>query len=862
MALSVNMISKKLTVGILAHVDAGKTTLAESMLYISGSIRTLGRVDHKNTFLDTFELERSRGITIFSKQAELTIGDKKITLLDTPGHVDFSAEMERTLQVLDYAILVINGADGIQGHVKTLWRLLEIYKIPVFLFVNKMDQDGTDRNKLLDKLRKELSDTCVAFDSERNESFYESIAVCDEKCLDSYLDTGVVSDSDIIKLICKRKLFPCCFGSALRLTGVEEFMKQIEKYICFKEYGEEFAAKVYKISRDSQGARLTHLKITGGSINNKMPIGNDKVNQIRIYSGSSFKAVDVASAGTICAVTGLNETVSGQGLGKEAASELPILEPVLVYKIEFPEDCNIYNMYIKLRELEEEDPQLHIVWSEQSNEIHVQVMGEVQIEILKTLINERFDTTVKFGAGSIVYKETVADKSEGVGHYEPLRHYAEVHLLLEPGERGSGMQFETDCSEDELAKNWQRLVLTHLEEKQHIGVLTGSAITDMKITLVAGKAHLKHTEGGDFRQACYRAVRHGLMRNKCILLEPIYDFRIELPQEMLGRAMNDIQKMYGSFDPPFTEGNMSVLTGTAPVSSMQGYQLEVVAYTRGKGRIVCTLKGYEECHNAEEIIAQFGYDPVSDMNNPTGSVFCAHGAGFVVEWDQVEQYMHIENKNKVVLSNQADEPIKRHDVVDKDETVQAVSLYGLADKELEDIFVRTYGEIKHKKDTSGSHVNYSSKHVEKKNNKPYEHKENYLLVDGYNIIFSWEELNELAKTNIDGARTRLMDILCNYQGYRDVKLILVFDAYKVKGNHGEVEKYHNIYVVYTKEAETADQYIEKTVHSIGHKYNVTVATSDALEQVIIFGLGAIRMSAKGLKDEVEAVNKEIRDNYL
>lgn len=856
------MKSNKLTVGILAHVDAGKTTLAESMLFKSGSIRTLGRVDHKDAFLDTYELERTRGITIFSKQAELVIGDKEVTLLDTPGHVDFSAEMERTLQVLDYAILVVNGADGIQGHVRTLWRLLYIYNIPVFIFINKMDQEGTNRKSLMDEIRAELSDACIPFDNTFDKEFYESIAVCDETCLECYLETGEVSVGQITELINERKVFPCFFGSALRITGVEELMQGFGKYTSWKEYGDEFGAKIYKISRDNQGVRLTHIKITGGSLHTKMAIKEDKVNQIRIYSGSGYKTVDSVLSGVVCAVTGLNDTVSGEGLGIEKASELPMLEPVLVYKIEFPDDCNVHNMYTKLRELEEEEPQLHIIWNEQSDEIHVQVMGEVQIEILKTLIYERFDVNVNFGAGSISYKETIVEPSEGVGHYEPLRHYAEVHLLLTPGERGSGLQFDTDCSEDELARNWQRLVLTHLEEKQHVGVLTGSAITDMKITLIAGRAHLKHTEGGDFRQACYRAVRQGLMRSESILLEPVYDFRIELPPDMIGRAMTDVQKMQGSFNSPYNEGDTAILTGTAPVSCMQGYQLVMIDYSRGEGRLTCTLKGYEECHNSEEVIAIKGYDPVSDMNNPTGSVFCAHGSGFVVAWNMVEQYMHIENRYKPANNKQEIEYEKGQSFYQEPETVRAVSLYGIADKELEDIFVRTYGEIKQKKDNVVSHVSYEDNSTVKKNQKPYEHRENYLLVDGYNIIFSWEELRELAKVNVDGARTRLMDIMCNYQGYRDMKLILVFDAYKVKGNHGEVEKYHNIDVVYTKEAETADQYIEKTVHSIGRKYNVTVATSDALEQVIIFGFGAVRMSAQGLKDDVEAVNKEIRDNYL
>lgn len=874
-------MKQKLVIGILAHVDAGKTTLSESMLYLSGSIRKLGRVDYRNAFLDTYELERERGITIFSKQAVFSLGDREVTLLDTPGHVDFSAEMERTLQVLDYAILVINGADGVQGHTLTLWRLLKTYQIPVFLFINKMDQEGTDKEKLLLELKKRLSDSCIAFDeSLSKEEFMESIAMCEEGLLEEYLESGEVQKEGIRQAIQKRNVFPCFFGSALKVFGVEEFLKGMEEYMISPEYGEQFGAKVYKIARDSAGNRLTYCKITGGSLKVKTILTNkkenflreqelweEKVDQIRIYSGTKYELVNEVNAGTICAITGLDKTYPGQGLGVENTSDMPVLEPVLTYEIELPQECNVHEMLKKLQQLEEEEPELHIVWNEALQEIHAQLMGEVQIEVLKEMIKERFDLEVNFGSGNIVYKETIQDKVEGVGHFEPLRHYAEVHLLMEAGERGSGLQFDTICSEDVLDRNWQRLILTHLEEKAHKGVLTGSDITDMKITLVSGKAHQKHTEGGDFRQATYRAVRQGLKEAKSVLLEPYYEFRMEMPKEFVGRAMADIQKMQGTFDTPMIEEDTAVMIGSAPVALMRDYQTELIAYTRGLGRMFCSLKGYELCHNAEEVIEQMGYDSERDLENPTGSVFCAHGAGFPVTWDQVKEYMHIESylseqKQKTAEQNT---PIRTASVTD-----------WIDEEEIEEIFNRTYGgdplkkrfhsqkQVIEYKKAGKSSVNTGEKEVGsyRGNQKNQEKKKEYLLVDGYNIIFSWEELNDLAKVSIDGARSKLMDILCNYQGFKKCELILVFDAYKLEGHPVEVVDYHNIHVVYTKEAETADQYIEKLVHEMGRKYDVTVATSDKMEQVIILGQGAKRLSAQDLKEEVERVNRQIRSDYL
>ena len=860
-----NTGKRVLNVGLLAHVDAGKTTLSESILYQSGAIRNLGRVDHQDAFLDTDEMERERGITIFSKQAVLTWKDTEITLLDTPGHVDFSAEMERVLQVLDCAVLVISGADGVQGHTETLWKLLTRYGIPVFLFVNKMDQEGTDCGKLLAELKSRFSEGCIDFGRVETgaEEVIEEIAVCDEQTMEEYLEKGSVAAASIRRLVAERKIFPCYFGSALHLQGVEELMNGICTYQMQKEYPAAFGAKVYKIARDGQGNRLTYLKVTGGTLKVKDVIGEngDKVNQIRVYSGEKYELLSEADAGKVCAVTGLAETYPGQGLGAEKDSELPILEPVLTYRIILPDDCNVHTMLRDLKLLEEEEPELHVVWIEKSQEIHVQLMGDVQIEILQRIIKERFGVLVEFGEGSIVYKETIAAPVEGVGHFEPLRHYAEVHLRLEPGERGSGMQFDSECSEDVLDRNWQRLVLTHLEEKEHKGVLTGSVITDMKITLTSGKAHLKHTEGGDFRQATYRAVRQGLKKAESVLLEPYYEFRIELPSENVGRAMTDIQNRFGKFEAPETLGEMTVLTGIAPVSTLSGYQKEVIAYTGGRGRISLTLKGYDLCHNQEEVVVARGYDSELDLANPTGSVFCAHGAGFVVDWDEVEEYMHMER----TLDQTGEEglaevtlPKRRHSSIE------------LTQEELDAIYVRTPDPVKQnhgpvtvcakEKDREPGSAYTDPKWERRRREK--EGRQEYLLVDGYNIIFSWEELRELSEKDIGAARGKLADILSNYQGYRKCTLILVYDAYKVEGNPGEVMKYHNIYIVYTKEAETADQYIEKTVRRIAKDAAVTVATSDGLEQVIILGQGANRMSAPGLKEEIERTLAEVRGEHL
>ncbi|MDO4343656.1 MAG: TetM/TetW/TetO/TetS family tetracycline resistance ribosomal protection protein [Eubacteriales bacterium] len=865
---SESMLSENLCVGILAHVDAGKTTLAENILFRCGSIRTMGRVDHGNTFLDNYELERARGITIFSKQAQFRLGNREITLLDTPGHADFSAEMERTLQVIDYAILVISGADGVQGHVTTLWRLLERYRIPVFLFVNKMDREETDQEELLRELRKKLHEHCIDFGRPPAE-IYEELALCDEKVLEHYLETEHVTDDEIRQLIKKRRAFPCYFGSALKDSGVEELLQGIEAYAAGRKYPEEFGARVYKVSRDAQGNRLTHMKITGGCLKVKMPLAagpisegqrrQEKADQIRIYSGAGYRGVSEAPAGCVCAVTGLTGILPGEGLGFEQEFVEPVLEPVLRYQMILPEGCDAYEMLARLRQLEEEDPQLHLVWEEASKEIHVQVMGEIQTEILKSLIEERFGISVSFGSGSIVYKETIAEAAEGIGHFEPLRHYAEVHLLLKPGKRGSGLVFRADCSEDMLDRNWQRLIISELAGARHRGVLTGAEITDMEITVIGGRAHLKHTEGGDFRQAACRALRQGLKSTQNILLEPVFFFRLEVPEENIGRAMSDITRMNGEFSGPESEGEYAVLSGSVPAACLGDYQREVVAYTRGRGRLFCSLKGYEPCHNAEEIIEASGYDAEADTEYPTGSIFCAHGAGFYVPWDRVREYMHVDCGNPA-----GPKALSENDTAagnrDRASEVSGAAL----DRELEEIFTRTYGAGKEERSGWGRKRMEPARRAEtgKAVGPANQPKDEYLLVDGYNIIFAWEELKELAKINIESARGKLMDILCNYQGYKQNTLILVFDAYKVSGGVGSVQKYHNIYVVFTREAETADQYIEKAVHEISAGYRVTVATSDALEQMIIWGAGAFRMSAAELKEEICAVSREMREQFL
>lgn len=860
---------KHICAGILAHVDAGKTTLSEGLLYLCGEIRKLGRVDHGDAFLDTYELERERGITIFSKQAVLKTENLEITLLDTPGHVDFSAEMERTLQVLDYAILVINGMDGVQSHTMTLWRLLERYGIPVFIFINKMDQQGTDREAILKELKKRLHENCLDFglmdkEGQDKEELLENLAVCKEELLEVYLETGTVEHGEICRLIQERKVFPCWFGSALKMQGVQELLNGLENYTIQKSYPEEFGAKVFKIARDPSGNRLTYLKVTGGSLKVKSLLGEEKIDQLRIYSGPKYETAVQVEAGAVCAVTGLSKTYPGQGLGIERESRMPVLEPVLNYQIVLPKDCDPHRMLQNLKELEEEEPQLHIVWDHNLGEIHAQLMGEVQTEILKNMIWERFHVSVEFGPGNIVYKETVAEPAEGVGHFEPLRHYAEVHLLIEPGEPGSGCQYFTACSEDVLARNWQRLILTHLEEREHPGVLTGSPITDVKITLLTGKAHTKHTEGGDFRQATYRAVRQGLKKTKNILLEPYYEFRLEVPSEMIGRAMSDIQKMQGDFEPPETDGEMSILTGTSAVSQMRDYQKQVAAYTSGRGRLFCSLKGYAPCTDQEEAVRESGYDSERDLENPTGSVFCAHGAGFVVPWNQVEEYMHLDSgidmetlcENGETWYELPEEESRQEKAPLSKRNGKGYSYSGSYEdeKELQAIFERTFGPVKKDRAmyASANTVN-PGKTVRYRPGKP--RKEEYLLVDGYNIVFAWEELRELARVNIHAACDKLMDILSNYQGCTGGTLILVFDAYKVEGHQEEVISYHNIYVVYTREAETADQYIEKTVHRIGRQYDVAVATSDGLEQMIILGQGARRISAMGLKQEIEEAQK-------
>ena len=842
----------KIVVGILAHVDAGKTTLSEGMLYTAGAIRTMGRVDNRDAFLDTYALERERGITIFSKQAVFSLGTTQVTLLDTPGHVDFSPEMERTLQVLDYAILVISGADGVQGHTRTLWNLLKRYEIPTFVFVNKMDQAGTDAEVLLQELKTVLEEGCVNFSAKRDAAFYEEAAVCSEDALEEFLETGRLKKETLQELFLERQLFPCFFGSALRLEGVKEFVEQMQELIKVPAYPETFGAKVFKIARDEAGNRLTYLKITGGSLKVKAVIEGQKVNQIRIYSGEKYEAVNEVEAGSICAVTGLSDTYPGEGLGAEQGTYLPVLEPVLNYQVIPMEGDDPILLLPKLRELEEEEPQLHIVWEEALQEIHVQLMGEVQLEVLKTLIYERFGVEVEFGQGNILYKETIQNTVEGVGHFEPLRHYAEVHLLLEPGEPGSGVQCMSVCSEDLLDRNWQRLILTHLMETEHRGVLTGAPITDIRITLVSGKAHLKHTEGGDFRQAVYRAVRQGLKQAESVLLEPYYEYRLELPSENVGRAMTDIERMHGTFGLPQTEADRTILTGMAPVSTMRDYQKEVHAYTRGNGTLQCTLKGYAPCHNTEEVLVATGYDSERDTLHPTGSVFCAHGAGFLVPWYEVKEYMHLPSIMQEKPSDSSEEKQTAYRVPEETDA-------WIDTEEVDRIIAQSVSANKKQKTLPKKKLPEYYKSTSKP--KKQEVREEYLLVDGYNVIFAWEDLKDLAQVSIDGARGKLLDILCDYQGMKKCNLIVVFDAYRVQGHKTEISTYHNIHVVFTKEAETADQYIEKFAHENGKKYNVTVATSDGLEQIIIRGQGCRLLSARELKDEIERTKKTLFEEH-
>ena len=844
---------KKLVVGILAHVDSGKTTLSEGILYHTGELRKLGRVDHRDAFLDTHEIERQRGITIFSKQAVFSYKNTDFTLLDTPGHIDFSAETERALRVLDYAILVISGSEGIQSHTETLWRLLERYNIPTFIFINKMDIAHRESADVMNELAKKLNGGCVDFGTEKDESFFESLAMCDEVLMDKLLESGEISDKDIRISVSKRNIFPCFFGAALKMQGIEEFLGGLDTYTKAPVANEKFGARVFKISEDEQGERLTHIKITGGKLKVKDLLSDkegtrdewsQKVNGIRIYSGAKYKIKDIVYPGEVCAVTGLSNTYPGEGLGFEADSEVPVIEPVLSYSIELEEGADVHKSIINLRKIEEEEPQLNIVWNERLQQIQAQVMGEVQLDVLQQIVLDRFGMNIGFGECSIAYKETIAEAVEGVGHYEPLRHYAEVHLLLEPGERGSGVCFDTSCSEDELDRNWQRLILTHLEEKDHIGVLTGSPITDIKITLIAGRAHQKHTEGGDFRQATYRAVRQGLKMAQSILLEPWYEYKIELPTDNIGRLMTDITNMGGTFSEPYTFEDMSSISGKAPVSKMQGYQKELNAYTRGRGKLSCFVCGYEPCADSEEVISSIGYDSDADLENSADSVFCSHGAGFVVKWNEVRDYMHIDTG----FGEEAEE--EPEEIKPKKNTAVA------AEKELLRIFESTYGPIKQK--TYEPVKKVVQKPVKYPKAKPMPKGKEYILVDGYNIIFAWDELNKIAKESLDHARYNLINILSNYQGAKQCELILVFDAYKVKGNVREVEKVGNISVVYTKEAETADMYIEKVTHELAKNHRVRVATSDNLEQIIILGNGALRVSANAFKKEVEEADKEIR----
>ena len=847
---------KQIVLGILAHVDSGKTTLSEAMLYRAGVTRRLGRVDHKDAFLDTDALEKARGITIFSKQALLTAGDTDITLLDTPGHVDFSTETERTLQVLDYAVLVVSGTDGVQSHTETLWRLLRRYHVPTFVFVNKMDLPGMERQELLAQLNRCLGEGFVDFGAEQADRD-EALALCDENLMDRMLDAGQLQDADLIPAIARRHVFPCWFGAALKLEGVDALLDGLDRYTRPAPALEAFGAKVFKVSQDEQGARLTWLRVTGGELKVKAQLTGEadgepwaeKANQLRLYSGAKYTLTEAIGPGQVCAVTGLTKARPGEGLGAERDSDLPVLEPVLSYQVLLPEGADVHAALGKLHRLEEEEPQLHVVWNETLGEIHVQLMGEIQLEVLRSLLAERFGLAVEFGPGGILYKETITEPMEGVGHYEPLRHYAEVHLKLEPLPRGSGMQFAADCREEVLDKNWQRLVLTHLEEKQHLGVLTGSPLTDVKITLIAGRAHLKHTEGGDFRQATYRAVRQGLMLAKSQLLEPWYAFRLEVPAENIGRAMSDIQRMEGTFDPPESGEETAVLTGFAPVSTMRSYPMEVVSYTRGRGHLSLTLDGYRPCHNAQEVIAAIGYEPEHDLDNPADSVFCAHGAGFVVPWDQVRSHMHVDSGWGKSTRPEQEAAVPQRRAMAYRATLEE-------DAELLKIFERTYGPIK--RDPLAAFRPVQKREHPDFAAEQWEIAPEYLLVDGYNIIFAWDELNALSKESLDAARHKLMDILCNYQGFQKCVLILVFDAYRVPGSPGSIEQYHNIHVVYTKEAETADMFIERVTHEIGRNRRVRVATSDGMEQIIILGHGALRVSARMFHEEVQNVEKQIR----
>lgn len=862
---------KNIVVGMLAHVDAGKTTLSEGLLYTGNVIRKLGRVDNKDAFLDTDKLERLRGITIFAKQAVIKTDNTYFTLLDTPGHVDFSAEMERTLAVLDYAVLVISGADGVQAHTRTVWKLLAQYNLPTFVFINKMDQPGTQRNRLMDELQRELSGCCIDFDEEKAQ-LYENLAMCDEHCMEEYLENAAVDERTMAEAVRRRNVFPCVFGSALKLYKVDRLFELLDKYTIMSEYPkEQFGARVYKISRDEQDNRLTYLKVTAGLLKVRQLVGEDKAAQLRIYSGSRYETCDMVYPGMICAVQGLNGTYPGQALGCAVGNVHAVLEPVLDYRIKPLDDITPAKLLMYLKELEEEEPQLSIAWSEELAELHVKLMGEVQTEVLKSIIKDRYNVNVEFDEGSVVYKETVAGKSEGIGHFEPLRHYAEVHILIEPGERGSGITISSECREDILDRNWQRLIMTHLAEREHKGVLTGSVLTDVHFTLLTGRAHQKHTEGGDFRQAVYRAVRQGLMKAENVLLEPYYSFILELPQSYLGRAMTDVERMSGQCAPPELNEGKAVLTGRAPVVTMRNYQKEVNAYTRGEGHLTLFSDGYDICHNTDEVIAERMYDPDADTANPSSSVFCAHGSGFVVSWDEVGEYMHLE---AVLLDDGSLRDLNEEELklINPAAAARAQSdedaYYALGTEEIDAIIARTShanshgkGEVKQWKRSRGTQTVYDYGSSSQSSGKSRENKEKYLLVDGYNVVFAWDSLKEIADVNIDGARGRLLDILCNYQAIKKINLIAVFDAYRVPGHETEYLDYHNIHVVYTKEAETADRYIERFAHENGQKYDVTVVTSDGLEQIIIRGQGCHLISSRDFEKEVEAASRKLNEDY-
>ena len=910
---------KKLVCGILAHVDSGKTTLSEALLFTGGTIKKAGRVDKQDAFLDNFEMERERGITIFSKQAMIRTPKLQLTLVDTPGQVDFSAETERALQILDAAILVVSAPDGVQGHTETLWRLLARYRIPVFLFINKTDLPCRAREALMAELTAKLSAGCLDFEMQGTEAFYEQAALLCEQALEQYLADGELTDDQISALIADRKLFPCFFGSALKNGGVRELLDALERYAPEQSYGEAFAARVYKIGRDAQGNRLTYIKITGGSLAVRDVVNygdgerahSEKNKQIRIYSGARYETPASVQAGEVCAVTGLNATAAGEGLGAEKASMQPLFVPVLTYRLILPDDVSAAQFMPKLYQLEEEEPQLHVCWDEHLSEIHVQLMGEVQTEVLQRMIAERFDVAVHFGAGKILYRETLAEPVEGIGHYEPLKHYAEVHLLMEPGEPGSGLVFASACSEEILEKNWQRLVLTHLEEKEHVGVLTGAPITDMKITLVSGRAHLKHTEGGDFRQATYRAVRQGLRSARCVLLEPYYRFCITVPAQQIGRVMADMEKRHAQFGAPEASEEQMTLVGVVPASEMADYAKELAAYTKGRGRMNLSLHGYECCHNAQEIISESGYDPEADTENPTGSIFCGHGAGFYVPWNEVYDYMHVEAvplaekrtaeagaekfgyagedgmyaggdmptdkagiyvsdfakeyEERAIGTEEIDEIIKRSGGANRKEDVSERKIWSrrydggwLTDREKAADGASASDRAK----SIGGDKNAADKMQKALQKGGTAANEEYLLVDGYNVIFAWEDLNALAEANVDAARGKLMDVLCNYQAMRGCEVIVVFDAYRVQGHAEEIIDYHNIHVVFTKEAETADQYIEKFAHENGRKYRITVATSDGLEQIIIRGQGCALLSSRELREEIALRSEQLRREHM